>query len=373
MSSHHHLDTFTIKAFRGLENLTLVGLGRFNLLIGGNNSGKTSVLEAVRIFCNPRDPDELLRVALSRVSQTPFATYALPAYILWLFPCKKTDPDGIETSPVRLVGEGSCPMRSLELGSTPVEGLPSDEELAYVTKRGGRLETAPESPMSGIQISMRATFSGAKYPLPTSEITTRYWAGLPFWSPRKRVTPAMPSAFVQGTEHRASELPLVRFSELSRPQETQLIELARLFDPEVTDIRIRVAQKGTPRLSIEHARLGDTPLMTFGDGMRRVIFLATSLFAAQGGFLLLDEIESGIHPFVMPKVLQWLLDAARSLDVQIVATTHSLEAVDAVLHAARHTPDDFVTYRLSKEQRAAKRINFSLLNDLRNNGGLEIR
>src|SRR5262245_27193944 len=37
----------TLKNFRAFRELHLTGLGRVNLLVGANNSGKTSVLEAV--------------------------------------------------------------------------------------------------------------------------------------------------------------------------------------------------------------------------------------------------------------------------------------------------------------------------------------
>jgi hypothetical protein len=61
------------------------------------------------------------------------------------------------------------------------------------------------------------------------------------------------------------------------------------------------------------------------------------------------------------------------MDIQLFATTHSLEAVDAVLQAALEAQDEFVTYRLNKEDHIARRLNFDLLTDLRVKGGLEIR
>src|ERR1017187_3457775 len=50
------LDRLTIGKFRGLRDLPLDDLGRVNLLVGPNNSGKTSILEAIWIFCRPLDP-----------------------------------------------------------------------------------------------------------------------------------------------------------------------------------------------------------------------------------------------------------------------------------------------------------------------------
>ncbi len=49
------LNHFHIAAFRGLKDVTLDQLARVNLLVGGNNCGKTSVLEALAVFASPLD------------------------------------------------------------------------------------------------------------------------------------------------------------------------------------------------------------------------------------------------------------------------------------------------------------------------------
>src|SRR5215469_14780148 len=48
-----HISEFRINKFRGLRDLKIAGLGQVNLFVGRNNSGKTSVLEALSLFCDP--------------------------------------------------------------------------------------------------------------------------------------------------------------------------------------------------------------------------------------------------------------------------------------------------------------------------------
>ena len=45
-----HFPNLTIKGFRGIRELTIPQLGRVNLITGKNNTGKSSVLEALRII-----------------------------------------------------------------------------------------------------------------------------------------------------------------------------------------------------------------------------------------------------------------------------------------------------------------------------------
>ena len=45
-----------ISGFRGFSEFAMSGLGRVNLLVGTNNCGKTSVLEAIQILSTPGNP-----------------------------------------------------------------------------------------------------------------------------------------------------------------------------------------------------------------------------------------------------------------------------------------------------------------------------
>jgi AAA15 family ATPase/GTPase len=71
MQTMKHIDEFTIHAFRGLRDVKLEGLGQINLLVGENNSGKTSVLEALAIFCNPFDRLQWRNVLSMREMSNP--------------------------------------------------------------------------------------------------------------------------------------------------------------------------------------------------------------------------------------------------------------------------------------------------------------
>ena len=78
------LQAFHIRSFRGLKNMSLESLGRINLLVGGNNSGKTSILESLMLFSAPGSPRGWLRILNAR--DVAITKDNIGETASWLFP-----------------------------------------------------------------------------------------------------------------------------------------------------------------------------------------------------------------------------------------------------------------------------------------------
>jgi hypothetical protein len=76
------------------------------------------------------------------------------------------------------------------------------------------------------------------------------------------------------------------------------------------------------------------PLNSMGDGMARVLQLALKMLAAKGGILLIDEFENGLHYSVQEKVWEIMFTFAKTLDIQIFATTHSWDCIESFAKVA---------------------------------------
>ena len=59
------LNSLEIKNFRMLEDFKVAKLGRVNLIVGKNNSGKSTVLEALRIYAEKATQGILDQIAAS--------------------------------------------------------------------------------------------------------------------------------------------------------------------------------------------------------------------------------------------------------------------------------------------------------------------
>jgi predicted ATP-dependent endonuclease of OLD family len=79
------------------------------------------------------------------------------------------------------------------------------------------------------------------------------------------------------------------------------------------------------------------PVTHLGEGFCRLLDIYSELVSGDAKVLLIDEVENGLHHTVMPIVWKGLIVAAKELDIQIFATTHSAECIFAADQAARNS------------------------------------
>lgn len=86
--------------------------------------------------------------------------------------------------------------------------------------------------------------------------------------------------------------------------------------------------------------------------MFRLFSIILTFFDTQNGIVLIDEIENGFHYSSQEILWNTILKAAEDFNVQIFATTHSLECVKAFSSTyARFVQnnDDIRLYRIEKK------------------------
>src|SRR5262249_25302081 len=97
------LRSLEIEAYRGLSSIRFEGFGDVELIVGPNNAGKSSVIEAVGLVCRPIDPGQWVQTAVHRDMS------ASPVESLWgMFPGAQalTFDHGSETSRVLSIRAG---------------------------------------------------------------------------------------------------------------------------------------------------------------------------------------------------------------------------------------------------------------------------
>jgi energy-coupling factor transporter ATP-binding protein EcfA2 len=387
----HHLDKLVIHRFRGLAGLDLADLGRVNLFVGPNNSGKTSVLEAISTFCRPLDPLEWLNTAWRREVRSA-RTPQLNA-LKWLFPqTSASDPQTLYHGETLISGSGRFPVGEARAALQEIQGAggvelgngyppeASDERDA----NGNGVEFSPpdDENRRGAELTLTALRDRWQPPLlpldgetgPEISETFTLWEDERFATRQAPPAPSLPVTTITPVSHRVEQIRVSLFTEATfRDAERDVLHVVKLFDPGVKDLQILARQGIRPTLYIRHKDIGLAPLSAFGDGMRRALMVALSLPFVKDGVLLVDEIETAIHFSALRKFFTWLAQVCEQYNVQLFATTHSLEALDALLETGSKTEDGLVVFRLNEDRGTAQRLSGDLLYRLRYERGLEVR
>jgi AAA15 family ATPase/GTPase len=193
--------------------------------------------------------------------------------------------------------------------------------------------------------------------------------------PKHEPVPTLPFLMVNPFTHRTSNLTSSLWSKVVEADlKDETIQLLQHFDHAILDVDFIAPTENRQLISVKHANLGRAPLHTFGDGLRRIFTLATAIPRVRNGFLLIDELETSIHTEALEKTFEWLVKACVDNNVQLLATTHSLEALDATAEVSRELAD-FIVYRLQqeKEQTVARRFDKATVLRLREELGMELR
>ncbi|WP_228036434.1 AAA family ATPase [Dolichospermum flos-aquae] len=371
-----NLENVTIHQFRGLRDLELKDLGRINLLVGINNSGKTSVLEALEIYCHPLDIKVWLSTALQREQESRL-TRPIDA-IQWLFTRYFYNQYRELKKPnIFISSSGLYSVKQLKSSYEEIERIwlsdsKKDEEIDSDDVPGVR---------KGIDLKIEIyhidhlSLFDHQY---TSVEQYQLWEDEFLSRPYRKRDPRLNTSVVTPSSHR-SEIGQFRLLSEATLQnfKADVIKLLQQIDTSISDIEILLSPESISsrfNIYIQHEKLGLAPVSTFGDGIRRLLHIALKLASVKGGILLIDELESTIHTEALQNSFRWLVKWCTEMDVQLFATTHSLEAVDALLEVTE-SDSDLVLYRLEPKEGKTKVVRHDghRLRRLREELGQEVR
>ena len=299
------LRSLTIENFRCFQNFELQQLGRINLLVGKNNSGKTSVLEAVQLLVSRSDFETLEELMLRR------GEYLLieerggrrEIDIKHLFYNHEIEIDStFSISDIRHDNSVSISITNRQL----IEGFEGLElyNLSITSSKYGQI-SLPISSQGSIYLDLAYI---RRFRKDKVSLTTQFVAS------SSLTTEKMIELFDQ-----------VNLSE----EEKIIIEALQGIEPTIERIGIIGSEKYRNlnshsgfivRLSNNKQRI---PIGSMGDGIWRILGLILAIVNAKNGVLLVDEIDTGLHFSTMSDMWKLIWETAKRLNVQVFATTHS--------------------------------------------------
>lgn len=329
------LTHLAIRGYRGLATLDVPALERVNLLVGKNNSGKSSVLEAVELLTAGGAPATLWRVASRRGEFLAGGDEARPGSaveVRHLFHGRSLQPG----TAFRLEGTDA------PAGTVTCEVVPG------VTFGSETLPLFPEEPdtLESLALRVAATAGSPPAVLPLNAqgaLTPDAWRRTGSTTPTAfPPAPSRPQAFLGTIGADNAILSQWWDSVVLTAEEERVVDILRIIEPKIERIAFagressRLRTAALVKLAGSDARV---PLGSMGDGVRRLLAIALHLSRAAGGVLMIDEIDTGLHHSVLERLWAMVIEGARRLDVQVFATSHSGDCVRALAWLHESTPD----------------------------------
>lgn len=323
--------SFRVQNYRCFEDMALTDLARVNLIAGKNNVGKTALLEALFLHARGYNPQFIFDLDVVR-GLTPALDQPVPE---WEFVFLNRDSSLIVT----LLGEDAkTGSRSLKLRF--VEDSEERDKIKLIIPKSrfsnGASVLSPTSTILALDYH-ESTQASTIYMAQGGEILSAP-PDSPFSS---FLIPAQGRPPLKETRERFSNL-------VTSGKLPLLLAYLQRIDSRIHDIQLLdFGGETMPHGFILNER--PVPLNYMGEGINRVVNFVLAIASASGGVVLIDEIENGLHYSVLTDVWKAIAQAARTFNVQIFATTHSLEMIRAAHEAFSESESyDFRLHRLDR-------------------------
>lgn len=321
------LKSIKIKTFRGISNLSVDELSHINLIVGDNNCGKTSILEAIQLLRAPDDINNVFRVSRNRDAYTGISR--MPIFDSFV---NMLNGDNDKLLSVSCEYDNAY-MNELKTAAISINGsikrvmfdineLKKEDQFAYREQMLDPDDNEIDE-FVGDMIS-ESTFGTNIKPIKINRFTnvtgraveTQELIRIQYLSPISHIANYTFNRIIKNEKYKEI-----------------CIRMLKMFDENIDDLLfLKMESSYRPIEYIKNKAVGLMPLSTYGDGIKKVLSIANAIAQASDGVLLIDEIETAIHSKYYNEIFNFIIKAAVQYNVQLFITTHSIEAVDGLLN-----------------------------------------
>lgn len=314
------INSIEINNFRGIKQLTVSDFSKINLIVGDNNSGKTTFLEAIQLLFAKPQLSYVRNVINQRTILKPNNSFYTS--FIKMFNIQHSS-DRLEFDIYAHTNNGPFEFQL----SGNEKSVPGDEVL-QISKMSPRQKIEYRLNSSYIPDTARV-FTGS---IATQNRGKEYENNISCTSLDDRIS----GPLVKKEVHYIPSFGHLRYDLIKniveKPDYKQLaINVLKQFDSSVADICYTKADDGTFIETIITNKGVNMPFSVYGDGIKKILFILNKMVDATDSILLIDEIETGLHKKYFDTLFPIVFALADKLNVQLFIATHSIEAIDAIL------------------------------------------
>jgi AAA15 family ATPase/GTPase len=266
------IDSLHIQNYRLFKDLKIDKLGQVNLIAGKNNTGKTALLEALRIYLNNFNSDIILNVLSLRESINLTKIYDSVTNLF----------NEIE-NPIFINNRGLSVKKKENSGAINIF-RPTKEGRRTVTMETESIDFPNLSPHDE---TVFIPFNHNE----NLKIQTDFWEKIEFEDDKVNK--------------------VAEFLNIISSKKIRRVSL----------------NSGTPRIQFENGEI--EKLTMWGDGATRLLTITLALINAKDKTLLIDEFEVGLHHSVQEQLWEIIFKYAKEWNIQVFVTTHGRDTVEA--------------------------------------------
>jgi len=339
------LTSFSVKNYRLFKDFTIGPLDRSNLFTGKNNTGKTTLLEALWLYGGSTNANLSIRVNNFR---------------------------GIETFQVKTSGIWDNLFHNFDPHAEIVMSAQMDQVQAHELRISIesateiRIPVSDEQGMSGGEAQRRLLPSiTLQTYFPNGEVVTAQGKIENDNIVLERPVPAPLNGIFLAARNRGSSKEIARrFTQIEeRLEESVIVQALQVVEPRILDVRQAPAGEGAQfhcKVNIPGFENRRIPLNYLGSGIFRYFEILVAIADNRDGIVLIDEVENGMHYSVLANVWRAIDDLAKEFKVQVFATTHSFECIKSAYEAFKDLPQNPVRlYRLEEKGEQVEAISYS--------------
>ncbi len=291
-----HFTKIRIQEFKKIKGLDVKNLRRINLFAGPNNSGKTTILEAVYLLCHQNDISALLDLAKARKRSTGVTPQYLYSLLEQKIAVQGVFNDCDTSASIARYQDFQVEKFDDYITSVQADGTVEDKTARMKLHLYGM--NPPNREYETIQHICKSIYS-SPYHYQPEELYQLY---------AKAVEAKINGKMVF----------------------EMVLEFIRKIDPSIKNIFL-VEKNGEKSFQVDSELFQDRnmELSSYGEGLVRIFELALSVSNCKNGILLVDEFETAIHYSLLVEFTKFIHELADEFNVQVFITTHSKECIDA--------------------------------------------